>query len=202
MLQDSKLDAALKGVTPKTYTGQLSRRVGLSALLTPIRSGGKISDLSFLFAGRNRNRFSRQGGPASLYMGDSEDVGSAEMKRVALLGDFARTPRDPDAIFWAQVHFPDAVLDLTNSSVLKAIKATDAEIYDPHWKDILPASPPELLGAAAFRSGQFAAIKYWSVRMRQAGTKGECFCIFKSRVKAPCYIRFSSPTLGTFEEWK
>ena len=86
MLQGSKLDAALKGVTPKKYTGQLSRRVGLSALLTPIRSGGKISDLSFLFAGRNRNRFSRQGGPASLYMGDSEDVGAAEMKRVALLG--------------------------------------------------------------------------------------------------------------------
>ena len=201
MFSGLKLFQALATLKPASYTGDLARRVGLAGLLTPIAGGGRIDSLEFLYAGRRRNRFTPANGARSIYLGENEDVGAAETKRAALLGSFAKTPADPAAIFWAKAHFPDAVLDLTKPAVLAAVGATDAEIYDPDWKDRLPRSAPEILGAMAFRDGRFAAIKYWSVRMRMAGKQGVCFCVFKSRVKSPCSLHFVAPALGLDDEW-
>ena len=177
-----------------------SRALGVGALLAPVSGGGGIPDLSFLYAGRRRNRFTPQNGPKSIYFGEDEDVGSAEVKRSAFLGSFAKKSAEASVIFWAKVHLPDCVLDLTDAAVLAALGATDAEIYDPDWRD-LRRSSPELLGAAAFQSGRFTAIKYFSVRMREAGKSGICYCIFKNRVKAPCSVHVTEPTLGLDEKW-
>ena len=130
-----------------------------------------------------------------------EDIGSAEAKRVALLGSFAKKSGEPAAVFWAHVILPAAVLDLTDAGVLAALGTTDAEIHDPDWRSQPAASPSEVLGAAAFRDGRFAAIKYWSVRARAAGRSGFCLCIFKTRVQAPCRVEFVSAELGLNEIW-
>lgn len=127
-------------------------------------------------------------------------MGSAEVKRSAFLGAFAKKTAEPSAVFWAKVNLPDCVLDLTDSSVLAMLGATDAEIYDPDWRD-LPRSPSEMLGAATFQSRRFAAIKYFSVRMREAGKSGICYCIFKNRVNAPASVFVTAPALGLEEKW-
>jgi hypothetical protein len=123
------------------------------------------------------------------------------VKRTAFLGSFGKKPSDAAAVFWAKVDLRDCVLDLTLPSVLTSLGTADAEIYDPNWEDVLPRSAPELLGSAAFQSGRFAAIKYWSVRSRLAGKMGICFCIFRSRVKAPSSVHFSSASLRLDEHW-
>lgn len=201
MLSEPDLARALAAIKPVSHAGNLARRVGLGGLLTPIAGGGRIDDLEFLFAGRRRNRFTPANGARSIYLGEDEDVGAAETKRTALLGSYAKKPADPAAIFWVEVYFPNAVLNLTDPAVLSALGATDAEIYDPNWKDHEPISPPEILGSMAFRDGRFAAIKYWSVRQRMAGKKGVCFCVFRTRVKAPCRLRVLSSGIGNGEEW-
>lgn len=201
MHSGAKLAAALASLKPASFAGNLARRVGLAGLLTPIAAGGSIKDLEFLYAGRRRNRFTPAHGAKSLYLGEDEDVGSAETKRAALLGSFAKTSSDAAAIFWAKVDLPNVVLDLTAPAVLAALGTTDAEIHDPDWRNRLPRSASEILGSAAFQSGRFAAIKYWSVRMRAAGKSGLCYCIFKTRVKAPCSVHFTSPSLGLDERW-
>lgn len=201
MYSGTKLTRALAAISPASFNGWVARRVGLAGLLTPIKTGGKIADLQFLYAGRRRNRFTPGGGSKSLYVGEDEDVGSAETKRIALLGSFAKKSASPAAVFWAEVSLPDAVLDLTVPAVLTALGTSDAEVYDPDWKDLPQPSPSEALGTAAFRSGRFAAIKYWSVRARSVGKSGICYCIFKTRVKAPCWVHFADTDLGLDERW-
>lgn len=196
----SKLARELARIVPTSHRGDVARRVTLAGLLTPVRAGAPVADLRFLYAGRRRNRFSTAGGPRSLYMGEDEDIGSAETKRVALLGAFAKKRAEPAAVFWAHVDFPSAVLDLTDASVLAALGTTDAEVHDPDWRE-RPVSPSELLGGVTFRDGRFAAIKYWSVRARAAGRSGFCLCIFKTRVQAPCRVEFVSAELGLSEVW-
>lgn len=197
----TKLVRALARLAPTSHQGDVARRVGLAGLLTPVRGGAPVADLRFLYAGRRRNRFTPAGGPRSLYMGEDEDIGSAEAKRVALLGSFAKKSAEPAAVFWAHVTFPSALLDLTDADVLAALGTTDAEIHDPDWRSQPAASPSEVLGAATFRDGRFAAIKYWSVRARAAGRSGFCLCIFKTRVQAPCRVEFVSSELGLNEIW-
>lgn len=195
-----KLARALARIAPASHRGDVARRVTLAGLLTPVRAGALVADLRFLYAGRRRNRFSPAGGPRSLYMGEDEDIGSAETKRVALLGSFARKRAEPAAVFWAHVDLPAAVLDLTDANVLTALGTTDAEVHDPDWRD-RPLSASESLGVATFRDGRFAAIKYWSVRARAAGRSGFCLCIFKTRVQAPCRVEFASAELDVREVW-
>lgn len=196
-----KLVRALARLAPASHRGDVARRVGLAGLLTPLRAGGATADLRFLYASRRRNRFTPAGGPQSLYVGEDEEIGSAETKRVALLGSFARRSAEPAAVFWARVDFPGSVLDLTDAVALDALGTTDAEVHDPDWRDRPAGSPSETLGAAAFRDGRFAAIKYWSVRARTAGRSGFCLCIFKTRVQSPCRVEFASPELGLSEIW-
>lgn len=201
MYSGSTLKAALAGIAPKSFDGRLARRVGFGALLSPIKGGGGVADIRFLYAGRRRNRFTPQNGPQSIYFGEDEEVGSAEVKRVAFLDSFAKKSGPPSATFWARVSLPDCVLDLTDSAVIAALGSTDLEIYNPDWRDVVPRSPTELLASAVFQDGRFAAIKYFSVRMREAGKSGICFCIFKTRVKAPASVRVSAPDLGLDENW-
>ena len=117
------------------------------------------------------------------------------------MGSFAKKRAEPAAVFWAQVDFPAAVLDLTDAVVLAALGTTDGEIHDPDWRERSATSPSEALGAAVFRDGRFAAIKYWSVRARAAGRSGFCLCIFRARVRAPCRVEFASTELGLREVW-
>ena len=187
-----KLARSLAVLNPASHSGDVARRVGLAGLLTPVRNGALVADLRFLYASRRRNRFTPSAGPRSLYMGEDEDIGSAETKRVALLGSFAKKRAEPAAVFWARVDFPSAVLDLTDASVLSALGTTDGEIHDPDWRERPAPSSSETLGAAVFRDGRFAAIKYWSVRARAAGRSGFCLCIFRTRVRPPCRLEFAS----------
>jgi len=155
-----------------------------------LKKGLSIKDLEFLYASRRRNRFTLAGGPHTIYFGEDEDVGSAEVKRVALLGAFAKVKSPPAVVFWATAHLPDAVLDLTDPAVIAALGATDAEL-------------PDQLGRTgwqfAFASKRFAAIKYWSVRERIAGRKRFCLCIFKDRMKGPLKVDFDFE--GKIESW-
>ena len=201
MHQASALAKTLATIAPASSIGPVARRVGLAALLAPLTTGSRLTDLEFLYSSRRRNRFTPSNGPKSLYVGEDEAVGSAEVKRAALLGAFAKTTAEPASVFWARAHLPDAVLDLTDPRVLAALGTTDDEVHHPDWKALGPTSPSEILGNAAFRSGRFAAIRFWSVRMRAAGQSGLCLCIFKSRVKAPCSLRFTSSELGWDETW-
>ena len=57
MHSGTKLVRALRSIIPESFDGDVARRVGLAGLLIPLRSGGRISDLKFLYAGRRRNRF-------------------------------------------------------------------------------------------------------------------------------------------------
>lgn len=197
----ANLAKALATIAPSSFIGPVARRVGLAALLTPIKAGARIADLEFLFSSRRRNRFTPSNGPKSLYVGEDENVGSAEVKRIALLGSFAKKTAEPASVFWVQASLPGAVLDLTDAGVLATLGTTDDEVHNPDWKALPSPSPSEMLGTAAFRSGRFAAIKYWSVRMREAGQSGFCLCVFKSRVKAPRSLRFTSAELGLDETW-
>ena len=201
MHSGAKLARALRSISPKFFDGDVARRVGLAGLLTPLRSGGGLSELQFLYAGRRRNRFTPGGGPKCFYVGEDEDVGSAEVKREALLGSFAKKSTDAAAVFWARAVLPNAVLDITDSSVLATLGTTDAEVHDPDWRELPAPSPAEMLGLAAFHDGRFAAIKYWSVRVRAVGKSGFCFCIFKTRVLSPCSVAFSSSSLRLSEKW-
>ncbi len=201
MHSGTKLARALRSITPGSFDGDVARRVGLAGLLIPLRSGGRVSDLQFLYAGRRRNRFTPGGGPKCLYVGEDEDIGSAEVKREAFLGSFAKKSADAGAVFWARAVLPNAVLDLTDSSVLATLGTTDAEVHDSDWRELPAPSLSETLGLAAFHDGRFAAIKYWSVRARAVGKSGFCFCIFKTRVLAPCSVVFSSASLRLNEKW-
>ena len=126
-----KLARALAALDPASHAVEVARRVGLAGLLTPVRGGAPVADLRFLYASRRRNRFTTSGGPRSLYMGEDEDIGSAETKRVALLGSFAKRRAEPAAVFWARVDFPAAVLDLTDAAVLAALGTTDGRSTIP-----------------------------------------------------------------------
>jgi hypothetical protein len=201
MLSSDKLDTALAALTPTSFSGDVARRVGLAALLSPIASGGSLKDLEFLYASRRRNRFTPIRGPKTIYFGEDEDVGSAETKRVALLGSFAKRVSTPATLFWAHAHLPNVILDLTDPAVLSAIQATDAEIYDPDWKVRGLISAPEYLGYRAFASGRFAAIKYWSVRSRLVSQSRFCLAIFKSRVRTPMTVTFRYGALNLTEHW-
>lgn len=196
-----KLARALAALAPASHAGDVARRLGLAGLLTPVRGGAPVADLRFLYASRRRNRFTPSGGPRSLYMGEDEDIGSAETKRAALLGSFAKKRAEPAAVFWARVDFPAAVLDLTDASVLAALGTTDGEVHDPDWRERSAHSSSEALRAAVFRDGRFAAIKYWSVRARAAGRSGFCLCIFRTRVRTPCRVEFASAELSLREIW-
>jgi hypothetical protein len=193
------LSRALAGIAPASFDGDVARRVGLGGLLTPLKKGLSIKDLEFLYASRRRNRFTLAGGPHTIYFGEDEDVGSAEVKRVALLGAFAKVKSPPAVVFWATAHLPDAVLDLTDPAVIAALGATDAELHDPDWRRRRPPSASELVGQFAFASKRFAAIKYWSVRERIAGRKRFCLCIFKDRMKGPLKVDFDFE--GKIESW-
>ncbi len=190
MYAGPKLARALAAFAPASHAGDVARRVGLAGLLTPVRGGAPVADLRFLYASRRRNRFTPSGGPRSLYMGEDEDIGSAETKRAALLGSFAKKRAEPAA-----------VLDLTDASVLAALGTTDGEVHDPDWRERSAHSSSEALGAAVFRDGRFAAIKYWSVRARAAGRSGFCLCIFRTRVRTPCRVEFASAELSLREIW-
>jgi hypothetical protein len=201
MLNKADLAKALNGIKPTSFSGKVARRVSFEGLLSPLAKGGTLSDLNFLYASRLRNRFTRRGGPQTIYFGEDEDVGSAETKRASLLGSFAKTSADPTVVFWAEALLPDAVLDLTDAAVVAALGSTDAEIYDPEWRDKHPISPSELIGQMAFSSGRFSAIKYWSVRSRMAGRDAFCLCIFKTRVQAPRKVTFDFKAYGKTEIW-
>lgn len=81
-----KLVRALAALAPASHAGEVARRVGLAGLLTPVRGGAPVADLRFLYTSRRRNRFTPSGGPRSLYMGEDEDIGSAETKRGGAVG--------------------------------------------------------------------------------------------------------------------
>ena len=58
----ANLAKALATIVPSSFIGPVARRVGLAALLTPLKTGARIADLEFLFSSRRRNRFTPSNG--------------------------------------------------------------------------------------------------------------------------------------------
>jgi hypothetical protein len=123
MLNKADLAKALNGIKPASFSGKVARRVSFEGLLSPLAKGGTVADLNFLYASRLRNRFTRKGGPQTIYFGEDEDVGSAETKRVSLMGSFAKKAADPAVVFWAEAVLPNAVLDLTDPAVVAGFRS-------------------------------------------------------------------------------
>jgi hypothetical protein len=83
------------------------------------------------------------------------------------------------------------VFDLTDAGI-QAVLQTDAAELTATWRlkqrRNLPI-PTQTLGAIAFRSGRFQALRFPSAR----DSRGHCLVVFPDRVTSPSYVEVFDP---------
>ncbi len=90
----------LRNLSLASFKGKLARNTYLDSFLGPVAKGQGLNSLQLLYASLSRNRYSGATQGGTLYLGDSENVGNAEVKQSALLGSFAKTPAPPLITYW------------------------------------------------------------------------------------------------------
>lgn len=185
MLDVLSLATALGAITPVPVTGTFARRVPLAALLgmkTPVLPGLAVQIVGprFLLTSTRPYRYNPPG-VDTLYLGEGEDVASAETKQHPGLGGFARTAAAPDSVFHVEVRLA-AVLDLTDGS-LHAKLGTDLVELTAPWRLKSPGAPTQLLGATVLADGRFEAIRYPCAPLHNAGQSGVSLVIFLEKLQ-------------------
>jgi RES domain-containing protein len=135
-------------------------------------------------------RFTRIGGPSSIYIAEDKMTAEAEAN------NGLPEPLPPWGTFAIRMRL-SSVLDLTDAAVQVQLQTNCIELA-AQWRAPQARGlyvPTQALGAAAFYSGRFQAIRYPSV----ANPTGTCLVVFAARVKAPDHIEVHDPS-GTVAE--
>lgn len=140
------------------------------------------------------SRFTPTGGPRAVYLADTQSTAFDEANPVQAIlraidpGLVSPTPPGAHASIVYQL---EAVLDVTDPVIQKALGATRSELIAP-WRQAakrghLPAT--QLLGQAAFDCGVIQAIWYESAR----APKTHCLVVFIDRLVDPAYVEVFDP---------
>ncbi len=201
MLSEPSLSAVVDIITPVPLVDTFARRVPLAALLgmnAPVVPGVALQIVSprFLLTPTSAYRYN-QPGVAALYLGEGENVATAEVKQHPGLAGFARKPSPPDTLFHVEVKLA-AVLDLTDLGVQSALGTSIAELTAP-WRLQSPNAPTQLLGAAIVAGARFEAIRYPCAPLQHAGESGVSLVIFRESLWPGSAVRVHDPS-GTWQE--
>lgn len=203
MLAGSQLVDALKGIDPNAVNGRFARRVPLAQLFGikgQVQPGvvAQFVTPNLLLTSTRAYRYN-QDGVETLYLGEGEDVAGAEVKQEPGLSGFARKSRPPDSIFHVEVKLW-AVLDLVNRNAQSVLKTNLDELTAP-WRLKSPNAPTQILGASAFKTGRFEAIRYPSAPMHRAGEKGASLVIFRNALHSRSTVEIYDPTGFWRDKW-
>lgn len=188
MIGYKELIAVLPKLPVAEYTGTLFRRVTLSALQS-------VEPHQFLYAlgaGKEGARFTPRYGPASLYAAEDELTAEAESKQGGF-ADFRKAAAPPAVVYSLKVSLK-AVLDLTDTKIVKRISSSQVELAAP-WGLHRKKAPTQILGLAAFDSGKFDALRYRSTK----NPKGICYVIFTLRLDGASFVELYGSD-GKFSE--
>jgi hypothetical protein len=183
-----ELIAVLPKLPAEVYTGTLFRRVNLAALQS-------VEPHQFLYAlgaGKEGARFTPRRGPESLYVAEDELTAEVESKQGGF-ENFRRVAAPPAVVYSLKVLLK-AVLDLTDAKIVKKIGSSQAELAAP-WRLHRKKAPTQILGLAAFDSGNFDALRYRSTK----NPKGICYVIFTPRLDGASFVELYDPD-GNFSE--
>ncbi len=170
------------------FQGVLFRRVTLAALQS-------VKPHRFLYAlgaGKEGARFTPRNGPPCLYASLEEVTAEAECKQDSFAG-FRRRAAPPSVVYSLETRL-NAVLDLTDATILRKLKTTEQELAAP-WRLHAKNAPTQQLGAAAHRCGKITALKYLSPR----NPEGVCYVIFTERLNKGSFVELYDPE-GVFTE--
>jgi RES domain-containing protein len=92
------------------------------------------------------------------------------------------------------------VLDLTNDTVLKALKVDRKDLFGG-WRLANAPTVTQLIGTAVLETGRFSAIRYPSNAAEKLGKEGVNFAIFQDHIVTPDYVRVLGSTDKILEEW-
>jgi RES domain-containing protein len=165
-----------------SYAGTLFRRVNLAALQS-------VEPHQFLYAlgaGKEGARFTPKRGPASLYAAEDELTAEAESKQGGF-ENFRKAAAPPSVVYSLKVSL-NAVLDLTDARVVKKTGSSRAELA-AQWRLHRKKAPTQILGLAAFNSGNFDALRYRSTK----NPKGICYVIFTQRLEGDSFVELHDP---------
>ncbi|HMY01723.1 MAG TPA: RES family NAD+ phosphorylase [Candidatus Obscuribacter sp.] len=176
---------ALKRIAPVKYPERnLFRCVEMSALV-----GGanrRIQPLFDLGPGRSGQRFTPVGGPRALYV--AEDPYTSYLESTGMfdsVADLAEKLADTQSTLQFRVQLEE-VLDLTVADTMLELGTNQEELLASwEWQMATGARvPTQDLGAAAFASKRFQAIRFTSAKRADHAN----LVIFTDRVVAPAFV--------------
>jgi RES domain-containing protein len=184
MLTGSALASAILGLPNSTFTGNLFRSVILNEVLGNL--GNNSLRRRRLLAGigspKGGARFTRIGGPNSLYLADEPETALLELRQ-----NFWNEQTAPPAYLTYTVRAQlQSLLDISDSSVQTTLEITPEELKEP-WRlrqDRGERVPTQVLGQAVFDSGRYQAIRYSSARVPGK----TCVLIFPDLIRDPYFI--------------
>ncbi|MDO8677888.1 MAG: RES family NAD+ phosphorylase [Acidobacteriota bacterium] len=185
------LKLALARVAVTRFEGLLCRAVHSGTLYC--FSPGKLytpRPLYNLGPAKNGARFTPKGGGPALYLAEDFET---SLREYLQLGKTARLkPRSAKegaiVCFTSEVRL-EAVLDLTNSVVQKALGTDDHELKSPwRYRKKRGVPPTHRLGRAIAAAQRFDA-----VRFKSSKGDGDCFMILTEALVAPSFVEVKDP---------
>lgn len=185
MLDGAGLEAALLQIQPALYPERnLFRCVELSALM----GDGKrpVQPLFDLGPGRSGQRYTAINGVRALYV--SEHPYTSYLEATGMfdsMQDLADSYAPTQTTLQFRVRL-ESVLDLTIPANLAALDTTNAELLASwEWQMTIGETvPTQNLGAAAFASGRFQAIRFPSVKIDNQAN----LIIWTERIVVPAFV--------------